>query len=322
MVAKVEHITVICHWCNKPHERLPSWLATVKTGRFFCCNECKRAWETRDRKAVHCHGCGIGFTVTPSKFRLNKHFFCSMKCRDLSVDVTCHHCGKTIERKAHSIRKSNSGRFFCSRECKWAWGKTTKTTVERKECGKVFERYKHHADRHEHQFCGMNCMGIWGGRQRRGENHPQWRADKKTVGCDTCGNVFTKSDSQFARDKHHFCSNTCYAKWKATNMAGELNPAWKGGVSRYYGPNWNRQARAARKRDGYKCRHCGKAQKKKGRALDVHHITPFRTFDYIYGENDFYIQANDLNNLISLCQHCHKKAEWQQIPIQPTLISI
>jgi 5-methylcytosine-specific restriction endonuclease McrA len=70
----------------------------------------------------------------------------------------------------------------------------------------------------------------------------------------------------------------------------------------------------------YCCQCCSKVQKK-GRALDVHHIIPFRVFGYIRNQNDLYKQANDLTNLITLCQQCHAKAEAQLIPIQPTLLS-
>ena len=101
-------------------------------------------------------------------------------------------------------------------------------------------------------------------------------------------------------------------------MVGENSPSWKGGTIEYYGPNWRKQRRAARKRDGYKCRVCNKKQK--GRALDVHHIKPFRDFGYVPGKNDNYREANRLTNLISLCKSCHKNVECGLIDIQLNLI--
>jgi DEAD/DEAH box helicase domain-containing protein len=44
----------------------------------------------------------------------------------------------------------------------------------------------------------------------------------------------------------------------------------------------------------------------------VHHIRPFREFDYIRGENEAYLQANVLDNLITLCPPCHRRAETAQ----------
>ena len=59
------------------------------------------------------------------------------------------------------------------------------------------------------------------------------------------------------------------------------------------GTTWKRARAAARERDGYRCRGCGKA----GR-LEVHHIQPLRR-----GGEPF-----DLKNLQTLCRRCHVKA--------------
>jgi len=67
-----------------------------------------------------------------------------------------------------------------------------------------------------------------------------------------------------------------------------------------YGPNWAQQKAAARARDGYRCQMCGLAEQ--GRAHDVHHKIPFRCFES-------YVQANRLENLITLCPACHRRAE-------------
>jgi len=92
-------------------------------------------------------------------------------------------------------------------------------------------------------------------------------------------------------------------------MAGENAPNWQGGSAHYYGPNWRKQSEAARQRDNYHCQACGQSQVELGRALDVHHITPFKSFQYVPGENDNYIQANQLDNLVSLCMRCHALVE-------------
>ncbi len=78
-----------------------------------------------------------------------------------------------------------------------------------------------------------------------------------------------------------------------------------------YGPNWAAQREAARQRDGYRCRTCG-APERPDRQHDVHHLRPFREFGYRPGENQTYLQANALDNLITLCQRCHRRAETAQ----------
>jgi len=75
-----------------------------------------------------------------------------------------------------------------------------------------------------------------------------------------------------------------------------------------YGPNWPAQRDAARARDGYRCRYCG-APEREGRQHDVHHLIPFHAFGYIPGVNDLYRLANALDNLITLCPACHRRAE-------------
>jgi len=79
-----------------------------------------------------------------------------------------------------------------------------------------------------------------------------------------------------------------------------------------YGPNWELQRQRARERDKFRCRNCG-APERAGREHDVHHLTPFREFGYVPGENDAYLQANDLANLVTLCRRCHIEAESAQM---------
>jgi DEAD/DEAH box helicase domain-containing protein len=74
------------------------------------------------------------------------------------------------------------------------------------------------------------------------------------------------------------------------------------------GPNWAEQRDRARARDGHCCRHCS-APERPDRAHDVHHIQPFRTFGYVRGKNDQYLEANRLENLVTLCSSCHRRVE-------------
>ncbi|MFP3896056.1 MAG: DEAD/DEAH box helicase [Anaerolineales bacterium] len=83
------------------------------------------------------------------------------------------------------------------------------------------------------------------------------------------------------------------------------------------GPNWPTQSEKARRRDGYRCRQCGASQRS-GRKHDVHHIRPFREFNWLPGKNENYRQANALSNLITLCPSCHRKAE-QAVAVRGTL---
>ena len=75
-----------------------------------------------------------------------------------------------------------------------------------------------------------------------------------------------------------------------------------------YGPNWQEQRRRVRERDHFRCKQCG-APERGGREHDVHHLVPFRTFGYVAGRNDAYLEANRLDNLILVCRSCHQRIE-------------
>ncbi|HEY5270585.1 MAG TPA: DEAD/DEAH box helicase [Anaerolineales bacterium] len=68
-----------------------------------------------------------------------------------------------------------------------------------------------------------------------------------------------------------------------------------------YGPGWNRLRDAVRLRDGYRCQVCGMAESG-NRQHDVHHKVPFRQFLSA-------AEANRLDNIVTLCPSCHRKAE-------------
>jgi DEAD/DEAH box helicase domain-containing protein len=67
-----------------------------------------------------------------------------------------------------------------------------------------------------------------------------------------------------------------------------------------YGPRWNKQKEKARMRDDYRCQVCGRQEG--ATAHHVHHKTPFRQFNSID-------EANQLENLVTLCPSCHRKVE-------------
>lgn len=83
---------------------------------------------------------------------------------------------------------------------------------------------------------------------------------------------------------------------------------WRSDPIEDYGPNWEVQRSLARARDGHRCTVC-RAPEMPARQHDVHHIVPFRSFGYIPGTNEAYLEANRLENLVTLCRPCHRRAE-------------
>jgi DEAD/DEAH box helicase domain-containing protein len=97
-----------------------------------------------------------------------------------------------------------------------------------------------------------------------------------------------------------------------------------------YGPAWPQIRERVRARDSYKCQMCGRPELTPSgtgnRQHDVHHKVPFRMFMRTATCPDVAIQsrapfgddktlqsaiarANQLDNLVTLCPECHKKAE-------------
>ena len=71
-------------------------------------------------------------------------------------------------------------------------------------------------------------------------------------------------------------------------------------TSNDYGPDWNALRDRVRARDRYRCQGCGAPED--GRMHHVHHRIPFRAFPSRE-------QANQLDNLVTLCPNCHRRAE-------------
>jgi 5-methylcytosine-specific restriction endonuclease McrA len=82
-----------------------------------------------------------------------------------------------------------------------------------------------------------------------------------------------------------------------------------------YGDNWPKQRALALKRDSHTCQKCGHVGHRvgKGFTVGVHHKRKIALFvDLATGEVD-YQAANDLGNLITLCNYgCHKVADGHQ----------
>jgi len=115
------------------------------------------------------------------------------------------------------------------------------------------------------------------------------------VTCEHCARTFRRTAGAVKRAAHLFCNRVCASKF----MSGEQHANWRGGHEPNRGPVWLRLAASMRKRDGYRCRRCGRTQAENGASLEVDHIKPWRSF-----ENK--AEANDPSNLASLCKTCHR----------------
>lgn len=79
-----------------------------------------------------------------------------------------------------------------------------------------------------------------------------------------------------------------------------------------YGKHWKEITRMVKQRDHNICQSCGKLESTI--SFDVHHIKPFKSFSNA-------IEANQMENLITLCKSCHRKAETN-VMVKSTLAGL
>lgn len=151
-------------------------------------------------------------------------------------------------------------------------------------------------------FCSLPCKRAW---------------ERSLIEklCSSCGNVYTIQRNGDRRPQHTLCkscsSRERLRKAGLIGLSGPDSPTWKGGHTSWQsgklgrdkdGLSWKLQRKLALERDQYTCQHCG--AKGGRRNPDVHHIRPYRV--------SF---SHALDNLICLCQSCHKEAEAQLIEV-------
>jgi len=308
--------------------------------RKFCGAECRRKYAEKNRQRI-CEKCGNIFAVD---YPASTQRFCSHECfgdyrQKHSFQFICQTCGKEFIDTHNAYR----GAKFCGLECYYKSLKEReyikrKRTWECKECGRKFQGeekkycskeclYKARSNNanpnkkiiYTCKHCGKEFLDwkyrnkIYCSRQCQNTSiakcpKPSLKKPESFVerSCKICGNKFKIHQCQLTRDRGmgSYCSNDCRGQALSFNRRGENNTNWKGGAPSYRGPNWNRQARKARKRDNYICQVCQKSGKNDHARIEVHHIIPYRLFD---GD---YESANQLSNLISLCAPCHHSVEY------------
>lgn len=170
-------------------------------------------------------------------------------------------------------------------------------------CGKAYEAHPVRLRHGRETTCSRACSYV--------ARFDVKRVERTTTACAVCGEQIERTPGQVARPRHlHTCSRACMYAARRSGLLpriverpyrrGPAHALWGGG-RKYYGASWV-AARAACVARDRACRHCGITPAELGRALDVHHVVPFRDFAD-------HLAANDLSNLVALCPRCHSKAD-------------
>ena len=236
------------------------------------------------QESTECPTCGDGFDT--NRGMLQHH---TIVHGESLTDITkeCDQCGHEFTKTRAKI--NNHENNFCSSECQHEFA-TDRVVIDCFMCGKEVERIPSNAYRRA--FCSSDCQSKYNSEVLTGADALHWEGGKIQSECDRCGDVFKHHGHRVGR----FCSNDCFHAHLSEN-AKESSP--------YYGSSWEAQREKALQRDGHQCAICGSEA-----TLDVHHIQPFRAFGV---EN--HKEANQLNNLITLCRKHHSR--WEGIPLRP-----
>lgn len=106
------------------------------------------------------------------------------------------------------------------------------------------------------------------------------------ITCPICGTKAMRRQKDVKRSRRLYCSRPCANSGQKTRDSDTLR----------YGKGWKKTRQAVRDRDKV-CQACSKPPEQ-GKALDVHHLVPFR-----FGG------TNSLTNLVALCGSCHHRVE-------------
>lgn len=205
----------------------------------------------------------------------------------------CEHCGKEFH-----VDGKHKNRKYCSEECKKLGRSNYECRINEKgekeykneyTCELCNKTYTNWNPRHYlRRFCN-SCLS---------QHKSDLFINKIKTTCGYCGKEIEVIPSRFYENKYCYCNTKCMAEHYAQIYTGENSPTWNGGKYHYKG-NWLHQAKLCRERDNNICQICGKTIDENGKNMDVHHIKPYKSF-----ENPE--EANQLDNLVSLCHCCHR----------------
>lgn len=208
--------------------------------------------------------------------------------QDMRIDLIGKHLGISEQRVSRLLKEYGIPINNKTRNLRKQQRPSTKIELTCPHCGQSFFRDPSRLTYGRGKYCSSECQ------------YAAIKAKPKkgllSLTCIGCGAGFQRQERNLHSRKGagKYCSRAC----RDTHRVGHLHPQYLGTPTEKRGPNWQAQRRKALKRDNYTCQHCANP------ADNVHHIMPFRYFGM-----KRYKEANDLGNLISLCESCHRIAD-------------
>lgn len=236
-----------------------------------------------EKSGIKSRGRKEGKKLREEKVRQEKSSIKKIKKDVAKIEKVCEFCGKNF-----TIYNCYIKRKYCSKECANAVRIANQKRYFCKLCGEEII-FPENTRRYKRVYCD-SCL-------KKGVSFVPTKKIKTT--CGYCGKELQVIPSRYEANKFCYCDTKCMAKHYAEIYSGENSPTWKGGKGHHYIGGFYHARKEARKRDNYTCQICGITEENYGHELSVHHIKNYRLF-----KNKE--EANNLDNLISLCEPCHR----------------
>lgn len=146
---------------------------------------------------------------------------CSNSCKSKlknRTKVNCGECNTIIYAIASKIKKSKSGKLFCTNACVGKYNSKTRLQDIYNECVMCCSKFKViKATKDSHITCSRKCQGEWQSKYRVGEKSSNYRGGSVTKVCLNCNiEYFTRYTK--VTDKSKYCSINCKREYWKNNI--------------------------------------------------------------------------------------------------------
>lgn len=141
--------------------------------------------------------------------------------------------------------------------------------------------------------------GIYCSKSCKGSGSPSRKRERVRVQCASCQKDFDKRPIEVKRNKGdlHFCTPECWYEHNTQENHYGYTGTTPERQAVYSSRQWKRVAFQVWQRDNAECQRCQAKKRHDFNQLDIHHIVPFSKSVEL---------RCDINNLVLLCDDCHK----------------
>ena len=213
-----------------------------ETKNIFCSKKCKNEWSSINLVGENnpnytsiiknCENCNKEYRAPLHREKTTR--YCSEDCKRIGSRKTikkfCYICNKVVITTPSKLKKSKSGKVFCSNSCvgkynsiKHKENRINKTCVI---CKKLYDVKPSESERSV--TCSHKCQSKWQSLYLTGEKannfNKNFTLEQRFHNCDWCGKSYKlknldKIANKGTEDNPYFCSKDCYRDWYAKDWS-------------------------------------------------------------------------------------------------------